>query len=96
MEANELGGDAVKKLPEDAASFKPRACLKCGNEQGLKARWFKLNAPVENMLADREARRIMRDKYGVQEYGFSAHPEGNFLTAAKCPRCGSEATFWDY
>ena len=85
----------IKNLPEGLKDFGPFACLRCHNKTGIKARWFTVNLASENRLIEKKIQRIMKEKFGINHYGnFSGKRE--FLTAAKCPKCGSENIFWDF
>ncbi len=91
----EMAGDDIKNLPEELKGFGPFECMKCQNQTGIKARWFSINIGPENRLIEKETQRIMKEKFNVGHHGgFSGDQE--FLTAAKCPKCGSENIFWDY
>ena len=95
IEIKEMSQSEIKNLPEELKGFSPFACLKCHNKEGLKARWFTINITPENRLIEKETQRIMKEKFGINHHGgFSGDQE--FLTAAKCPKCGSENIFWDY
>lgn len=95
IEIKEMSKMEIENLPEDLKGFSPFVCLNCHNKTGIKARWFAINLPPENRLIEKETQRIMKEKFGINHHGgFSGEQE--FLTAAKCPRCGSENIFWDY
>jgi len=83
-------------LPEEIKDFGPVACMKCQNKEDIKARFFSINAAPENRLIEKENKRIMKEKYGINHYGNFTGGERDILTAAKCPKCGSEEVFWDY
>ena len=83
-------------MPEDTKGFDPAACLNCNNKEGLKARFFLINATTENALIEKETKRIMKEKYGIEDYGHYVDGEKELLTASKCPKCGSEDIIWDY
>jgi len=96
IKIKEMSRNEIKKLPEELKGFSPFACLNCHNKEGLKARWFTINLAPENRLVEKETRRIMKEKFGINHHGnFSGGKQG-FLTAAKCPKCGGEEIFWDY
>ncbi len=96
IEIRELNGEELKDLPEEIKGFGPFACLKCHNKTGIKARWFTLNVTPENRLIEKETRRIMKEKFDINHHGNFGGGEQEFLTAAKCPKCGSEEIFWDF
>ena len=96
IEIQELNRDELKDLPEEIKGFGPFACLKCHNKTGIKARWFTLNVTPENRLVEIETQRIMKEKFDINHHGNFGGGEQEFLTAAKCPKCGSEEIFWDF
>lgn len=96
IEIRELNREELKDLPEEIKGFSPFACLKCHNKTGIKARWFTLNIAPENRLIEEETQRIMKEKFDIGHHGNFGGGEQEFLTAAKCPKCGSEKIFWDF
>jgi len=96
IEIRELNREELKDLPEEIKGFGPFACLKCHNKTGIKARWFTLNVTPENRLVEIETQRIMKEKFDINHHGNFGGGEQEFLTAAKCPKCGSEEIFWDF
>ena len=96
MEIKEMSGEEIKNLPEELKGFGPFACLNCHNKEGLKARWFTLSITPENMLVEKEIQRIMKEKFDINHHGNFGGGKQEFLTAARCPKCGGEAIFWDY
>lgn len=96
IEIMELNQDEIDNLPEEIRDFGPMGCLNCNNEEGLMARFFSLNVPQENVLIEREVKRIIKEKYGINQFGVSSGWENELLTVSKCPKCGSEDIFWDY
>ena len=96
IEIKELSRDEIKNLPEELKGFSPFACLKCHNKEGLKGRWFTLSITPENILVEKEIRKILEEKFGITHHGNFGGGEQEFLTAAKCPKCGGEEIFWDY
>ncbi len=95
IEIKELKAEEVK-LPEEFESFGPVACLKCNNKDGFKTRYFELNVPSENMLTEKEIKRIMKEKYGVDDYGCIGGGEKEILTISECPKCKSTDIFEDF
>lgn len=95
IEIKELRPDEVK-LPEEFEGFGPIACMKCNNEERFKTRYFELNYPVENMLIEKEIKRIMKEKYDVEDYGHIGGGEKEILTSSECPKCKSKEIFEDF
>jgi len=95
VEIKELKADEVK-LPEEWETFGPVACMKCNNEEGFKTRYFELNISSENMLTEKEIKRIMKEKYGIKDYGCIGGGEKEILTASECPKCKSTDIFEDF
>ena len=96
IEIKELGGSETAKLPEEVKDFGPIECMDCKNHTGIRARYFVVNQDIENMLIDREVRRIMEEKYKIKEYGMTTAGDRIILTASRCPKCGSNSIFWDF
>lgn len=96
IEIKEMSEREIKNLPKELKGFSPFACLNCHNEEGLKARWFTINVAPENRLIEKETQRVMKEKFGINHHGGFGGGEQDFLTAAKCPKCGSENIFWDF
>lgn len=96
IEIRELNREELKDLPEEIKGFSPFACLKCHNKTGITARWFTLNITPENRLIEKEAQKIMKEKFDIGHHSNFSGGEQEFLTAAKCPKCGSEEIFWDF
>lgn len=92
----ELTADEIKGLPRELKDFRPVACLNCQNTTGLSVRLFTCNVGPENMLIEKETERILKERFGVFHHGGWSGGKQDFLTAGKCPRCGSETLFWDY
>jgi len=95
IEIKELNADEVS-LPEEFENFGPVACMKCNNKEGFKTRYFELNVPSENMLIEKEINRIMKEKYGVEEYGCIGGGEKEILTSSECLKCKSKEIFEDF
>ena len=91
-----MSRDEIKNLPDELKGFSLLACLKCHNKEGLKARWFTINITPGNKLVELETQRILKEKFNITHHGNFGGGEQEFLTAAKCPKCGSEEIFWDY
>lgn len=96
IEIKEISKAGVKNLPEELKGFSPFACLNCHNKEGLKARWFTLSITPENTLEEKEIQRIMKETFDIHHHGTFGGGKQEFLTAAKCPKCGSEKIFWDF
>ncbi len=95
IEIKELKVEEVK-LPEEFENFGPVACIGCSNKEGFKTRYFELNVPSENMLIEKEIKRLMKEKYGVDDYGCIAEGDKEILTASECPKCKSTDIFEDF
>ena len=91
-----MSRDEIKNLPEELKGFSPFACLKCHNKEGIKGRWFTLSISPENILIEKEIQRILKEKFNINHHGNFGGGEQEFLTAAKCPKCGGEEMFWDF
>jgi len=96
IEIKEMSRDEIQNLPEELKGFSPFACLNCHNKEGLKARWFTINLAPENRLIEKETVKIMKEKFDINHHGGFSGGKQELLTAAKCPKCGSEEMFWDY
>jgi len=96
IKIEEMTRNEIKDLPEELEGFGPFACLKCHNKEGLKARWFTINITPENKLVELETQRILKEKFNITHHGNFSGGKQEFLTAAQCPKCGSEEIFWDY
>jgi hypothetical protein len=96
IEIKELTAEEIHRLPDEIKDFKPYACLRCHNKNGMKARIFSINVSPENRLIERETSRIMKERFGVSHHGGWSGGDQDFLTASQCPRCGCEEIFWDY
>ena len=96
IEIKEMSRDEIKNLPEELKGFSPFACLKCHNKERLKGRWFTLSITPENTLVEKEIQRILKEKFNINHHGNFGGGEQEFLTAAKCPKCGGEEMFWDF
>ena len=84
------------KLPDGWDTFGPVACLKCDNKKGIRTRYFELNTSPENMLIDKEIKKIMLERYGVENYGHIGGGERDILTISECPKCKSTDIFEDF
>jgi len=96
IEIKEMSMDEIKNLPEELKGFSPFACLKCHNKEGLKGRWFTLSISPENILVEKETQRILKEKFNINHHGNFGGGKKHYLTATKCPKCGSENIFWDF
>ncbi len=95
IEIKELSMDEVK-LPEGWETFGPVACMNCHNTEGLTTRYFELNVPAENMLVEQEIKRMMKETFGVKNYGHIGGGEREILTSSECPKCKSNDIFEDF
>ena len=48
------------------------------------------------MLIEKETERIMKEKYGIQDYGHICGGEKEILTSSECPKCKSKEIFEDF
>ncbi len=96
IEIKELTKEEIEKLPSESKDFLPMACMNCKNEGHIPAKFFIVNCDVENMMIDEEIKRIMKEKYNINDYGVMSTGKETIFTFAKCPKCGSENIFWDY
>ena len=94
IEIKELKAEV--KLPEEFEGFGPVACMECSNKEGLKTRYFELNVPSENMLIEKEIKRIMKENFGIGDYGCIGGGEKEILTRSECPKCKSKEIFEDF
>jgi len=81
------------KIPEEFEGFGSIACMKCNTQDGFKTRYFELNVSNENMLIDKEIKRIMKTKYNVENYGHLSGGKKEILTVSECPKCKSGKIF---
>jgi hypothetical protein len=95
IEVKELKSDEVN-LPEDFKGFGPIECMKCKNKGGFKTRYFELSHTNENMLIDKEIKKIMKEKFGIEDYGYIGGGEKEILTSSECPKCKSKEIFEDF
>ncbi len=95
IEIKELKPEEVK-LPEEFEGLGPVACMRCNNKSGLKTRYFELSISNENMLIDKEIKRIMKEKYKIEDYGTIAGGDKEILTCSVCPKCNSTDIFEDF
>ena len=95
IEIRELNAKEVK-LPEEFECFGPVECMNCKNNAGFKIRYFELSISNENMLIDKEIKRLMTEKYGIKDYGTIAGGDKEILTSSKCPKCDSSEIFEDF
>jgi len=86
----------MEDLFEDAEGFRPVICMNCKNKEGLKPRLFSVNIGPENMLADKETKKAMKQHYSIENYGHYMDDKRVVLTTSKCPKCGSDEIAWDY
>jgi len=95
IEIKELKVGEVE-LPEEFAGFGPAACMNCNNKDGFKTRYFELSTPAENMLIEREIKKIMKKKFRIEKYGHICGGEKEILTSSKCSKCKSTDIFEDF
>lgn len=92
----ELTIEEINGLADEIKEYSPVKCMACGNEHGFMKRLFLVNASPENRLIEHEAGRIMKERFGITQYGWWSGEKPNILTASQCPRCQSEHVIWDY
>ncbi|MBD3203183.1 hypothetical protein GF327_02735 [Candidatus Woesearchaeota archaeon] len=95
IEIKELEKEKVN-FPEGFKNFGGIECMNCKNRKKIKTRYFQLSHDIENRLIDKQIKKIMKDKYGIEKYGHISGGEKEILTSAKCPKCGSEDVFMDF
>lgn len=95
VEIKELKPSEVK-LPEEFAGFGPIECMNCKNSEGIRIRYFELSVLSENMLIEKETKRIMKKKYGIKNYGHFGGGDKEILNSSECPRCKSDKIFEDF
>ena len=98
IKIKELTKEEILKLPSEITDFMPLDCMDCGNEEGIKARYFVPSVPIENAMIDEEIKNIMKNKYKIENFGVTGggEIEGDILTYAECHKCGSYNIFWDF
>jgi len=92
----ELNRSELKQLPGELKGFHPYACLQCDNKKDLKARWFLCSMEPENKLMEQKLKSKMKQEFNVEDFGHFGGGKHHYLTAACCPKCGSENIFWDF
>lgn len=95
IEIKELKSDEVK-LPKEFDGFGPVACMNCNSEEGFKTRYFELSYSSGNMLIEKEIKRIMKETYGLEDYGCIGGGEKVILTSSECQKCKSANIFEDF
>lgn len=95
IEIKELNRVEAEKVIDELKHFSPLACMECDSKKGLKQRFFLLNVPIENILIEKEIKRILKDKYNFEHFGYYISRK-TIVVASKCSNCGSENIFWDY
>ena len=70
--------------------------MQCDNKKDLKARWFLCNMEPENKLMEQKLKSKMKQEFNVEDFGHFGGGKHHYLTAACCPKCGSENIFWDF
>ena len=95
IEIIEINNEKAEETAEELKDFYPIACIKCNNKEGLAPIFFLLNIPVENALIDKEVKKILKEKYDLEHFGYYLN-EKTVIVASKCPICGSNDIFWDY
>jgi len=96
LDIKELDNSEIEKIPEGLKDFAPMTCMNCENEEKIIAKFFRVNCDIENRMINYEIKRIMREKYNINDYGVMSTGKGTILTYAKCLKCGGEDIFWDY
>jgi len=92
----ELNRSEIKQLPGELKGFHPLACLHCNNKTDLNARWFLCSMEPENKLMEQKIKSKMKQEFKVGDFGHFGGGKNHYLTAAQCPKCGSENIFWDF
>lgn len=92
----ELNRSEITQLPSELKGFHPFACLQCDNKMDLNARWFRCSIEPENKLMEQKIKSMMKQEFNVGDFGHFGSEKNHYLTAAHCPKCGSENIFWDF
>jgi len=95
IEIKELKPSEVK-MPDGFEGFGPIECMRCKSREGFKTRYFELSHPNENMLIDKEIKRIMKEKFGLEDFGHFGGEEKEILTSSECTKCKSKDVFEDF
>lgn len=95
VEIKELNREEAENVIDELKDFWPITCMNCNNKKNLKQIFFLLNVPVENALIEEEVKKILKEKYDFEHYGYYVG-ERTVIVSSKCPVCGSEEIFWDY
>ena len=95
IEVKELKPEEVK-FPPEFRGFGPIECMKCKNKDGIKTRYFELSHLSENILIDKEIKRIMKENFKIENYGCLSGGEKEILTASWCDKCKSNELFEDF
>ncbi len=92
----ELDATAISKLPDEIRDFGPKACLKCHNRTGLKARYVSVNVAPTNAFLERLVREELKKLTGLGHFGVYGDGKNHYLTVCRCPKCTGEEIFWDF
>ncbi len=92
----ELNRSEITQLPSELKGFHPFTCLQCDNKTDLNARWFRCSIEPENKLMEHKIKSMMKQEFNVRDFGHFGGGKNHYLTAAHCPKCGSENIFWDF
>ena len=96
IEITELGSEETNKLDDEIKSLLPIVCTNCDYRGNFNRRIFSINLEPENKLDEIQVKEIMNRKSKVMHFGTFVGEKGQYLTAAKCPKCNSDDVFWDY
>ncbi|MFH1431914.1 MAG: UPF0158 family protein [archaeon] len=95
IEIRKIDADKIE-MPDGFDGFGPARCLNCNTRKNIVKRFFEVNIPSENMLIEKEIERIMKKKYGIENYGHLCGGKKEILTAARCSKCKSDEIYWDF
>ena len=87
--------DDLIEIREILGSFGADECMKCGSKD-TKAMYFIVNKEPQTQKEEEILDRIMKDDFGIDDYGVFFTGEKTIITTAKCQKCGSQEMFWDY
>lgn len=88
-----------KEMEESWKGFGSRGCLKCGNEDDFKERYFVISRCPDSKEEEYWLDETMKKKYGVKGHGIAAgvfNDSRGLIISAVCRKCGSHDIFFDF